>query len=318
MEPTIYKCKPESEWLPLVSIVIPTYNSAHYLEDAINSVTIQDYPQIELIVLDDGSTDNTESILRKYNDCLVWARHPNMGQALTLNKGWKMSKGSILSYLSADDVLLPTAVSTSVKYLRANPETVLTYCDFNLIDQKSRIIRQVSSPSFSYHDLVVKQICQPGPGVFFRRKTFETVGGWDGSFRQMPDFEYWLRLGLAGQFLRIPEVLASFRVHDQSQTYARASEDRCNEPVKIISKFFEINDLTSDLAAAKEEALANAYLFSAQLHWRSGRCRKAIAAVFNTFRLYPRTLLSLRTFRIINNALFNRAAHKLLRILKGA
>ena len=110
---------------PLVSIVIPAYNHATYLDEAIQSILKQDYPNIELIVLDDGSTDNTRAVLAKYAGMFHWETHKNMGQANTLNKGWQMSKGEVLSYLSADDVLLPHAVSTSMKYLRG--DVVLTY-----------------------------------------------------------------------------------------------------------------------------------------------------------------------------------------------
>ena len=102
---------------PLVSIVIPCYNQGHYLRQAIDSALSQDYPGIELIVLDDGSTDGTQALLASYPDRFYRESHANMGQAGTLNKGWRMSKGEILSYLSADDFLLPGAVRRSVEAL---------------------------------------------------------------------------------------------------------------------------------------------------------------------------------------------------------
>jgi glycosyltransferase involved in cell wall biosynthesis len=122
--------------LPKVSIVIPAYNHANYLDAAIQSVLKQDYPNIELIVLDDGSTDNTHQVLESYGNQFYWETQKNMGQANTLNKGWRMAKGDILAYLSADDVLLPQATSDSVKCLLANPRSVLCYGDFELIDSQ--------------------------------------------------------------------------------------------------------------------------------------------------------------------------------------
>src|SRR5882762_7034204 len=116
---------------PLVSIVVPCYNQADYLEQAIKSVLSQDYPGIELIVLDDGSTDDTRAVLALYAGKFHYETHANIGQARTLNKGWGMSKGRFLSYLAADDFLLPGAVRTSVEKLIADPKIVLTYCDFN-------------------------------------------------------------------------------------------------------------------------------------------------------------------------------------------
>ena len=127
----------------------------------------QDYPRIELIVLDDGSTDDTQAVLAAYSGRFHSESHSNRGQAATLNKGWGMSRGEVLSYLAADDFLLPGAVRTSVEKLRERPEIVLTYCDFNIVDQTSRVLRQVRPPDFSYRDLAVTIICQPGPGVCF-------------------------------------------------------------------------------------------------------------------------------------------------------
>lgn len=301
-----------NQYMPLVSIVIPAYNHANYLDEAIQSVLKQDYPNIELIVLDDGSTDNTRKVLEKYADAFRWETHKNMGQANTLNKGWKMSKGEVLSYLSADDILLPHAVSTSIKYLRDN--TVLTYCDFNLIDPDSKIIRRVLAPEFNYFDMFTKYICHPGPGVFMTRSAFERAGLWDSSLRQMPDYDYWLRLGLVGSFKRIPEVLAAFRVHEESQTYAKATERKADEPVNIIRRFIATQELPPELKEHSDEALGNAYLISAQLHIRSHRFARGIKNLKASFSLYPRIFLKLRTYRVLFNSMFNHFMHKLGRL----
>jgi glycosyltransferase involved in cell wall biosynthesis len=132
-----------SEDTPLVSVVVPAYNQADYLAAAIESVLSQDYPAVELIVLNDGSTDATREVLQHYAGRFYFESHTNIGQAATLNKGWRMAKGGILSYLAADDTLAPHAVSASVRALLAHPDVVMTYGDFNLIDPSSRFIRRV-------------------------------------------------------------------------------------------------------------------------------------------------------------------------------
>ena len=114
-------------------------------------------------------------------------------------------------------------------------------------------------------------ICPPGPGPVFRRSTFEQAGLWDAKYGQMPDYDYWLRLGLEGEFVRIPQVLANFRVHELSQTFSQASQDRAEEPVRIIQGFFENPAVPADLRGLRAQALSRAYLVSAQLHVRSGR-----------------------------------------------
>ncbi|HPL67570.1 MAG TPA: glycosyltransferase family 2 protein [Smithellaceae bacterium] len=295
----------------LVSIVIPAYNAVPYLRESIDSVLSQDYPNVELLVLDDGSKDNTRDILRGYGNRFSWESHANMGQSATINKGWRMAKGEIWSYLSADDVLAPDAVRKAVPYLTDG--IVLAYGDFNLIDSSSKYIRRVKAPDFNYQDMFSRLICHPGPGVFMKRQAVEDAGFWDVVYRQMPDYDLWLRLGLQGRFIRVPEVLASFRIHEQSQTFAVVDEKRAMEPVRIVSRFIETQTLPADLLPLTTTALSNAWLTTAQLHIRSGRFLKGVQALQQAFELQPQNFLHLRTLRILFNSLFNRTLHRLIR-----
>lgn len=282
---------------------------------AIQSVLYQDYNNIELIVIDDGSTDNTSKILNKYTGQFYWERQSNIGQAETLNKGWQISKGSILSYLSADDILSKSAVSTSIKYLEDAPDAVLTYCDFNLIDNRNSYIRKVIAPEFDYENMVVEQSCPPGPGVFFRREAFCAAGLWDGGFKQIPDYEYWLRLGLFGGFKKIPTVLASFRVHPRSMTFSKADLSRAKEPVKAIQKYFMRSDVPLHLREKEKEALSNANLTTAQLHLRSGRYRLGYYYLKKSFYLNPKIFMKMKSVRRIVSGFLNRPTYKLIFLL---
>lgn len=295
---------------PLVSVVIPTYNYARYLDEAIKSVLSQSYETLELIVLDDGSTDETRRVLQKYTDLLYWETHQNMGQAATLNKGWSMSKGQILAYLSPDDVFLPDVVATSVRYLQANPDVVMTYCDYYLIDASSKFLRRVNAPEFDYWEMVTRYVCPPGPGAFIRRGPAEAAGAWNKSFRLSPDYDYWLRLGLQGDFLRIPEALAGFRVHDLSQSFATADERKSDEYIEVISGFYKSQRVPPEVLAAKDEALSNAHIVSARSHLRSGRYAKGLSRLREGVSLYPRNLFSARTFKLVGHGLLNHRRYK--------
>lgn len=297
---------------PLVSIVIPAYNHARYLREAIISVLDQTYPHIELIVLNDGSTDETDNILKEYSDKFYWESQPNMGQSRTLNKGWVMAKGELLSYLSADDILLPDAVCEAVKCLHENPDAVLVYGDFKLIDPSSSTIRTVITQDFDYKKMLAEVICQPGPGVMFRKSAFEAAGLWDSELRQMPDYEYWLRLGLSGDFVRIPKVLACFRIHDSSQSFSQTSVERSDEPVRIIQKYFDSTDIPNELSLLRNRALGSAFMVSSQLHIRSGRYTKGFYYFWQSLLLYPPNILKINMGRRILNAFFNRIGHRLL------
>ena len=304
--------------LPLVSIVVPSYNHARHLGAAIDSVLAQDYPRIELIVIDDGSTDNSREVLERYGGRFQWAVQANAGQAATLNRGWSQARGEILSYLSADDRLLPHAVSSAVARLQGEPHAIMAYGDFNLVDEHGRIIRSVQAPDFSYFDLVVRTVCAPGPGVFFRRRGYEATGGWNPAFRQWPDYEFWLRLGLQGAFMRVPHVLAEFRVHDASQTFARPPFDRAEEPVRALSEYYTRGAaLPADIQAAKRRALSSAYLASAQLHFRSARPAVALARLASAVRLHWKTALSPRALWLCLHGLLARPAMRLRLKLTG-
>jgi glycosyltransferase involved in cell wall biosynthesis len=291
---------------PLVSVVIPVYNGGKYINEAIDSILGQDYPRVELFVLDDGSTDDTLERIKRYDGRFYWETHPNRGQANTLNRGWQIAKGEILSYLGADDALLPGAVSTSVRYLLENEDVVLTYCDYYLMDTYSDIVRRVYAPEFNYHDMVVRINCSPGPGVFFRRDVLQTAGLWDPHLRQMPDYDYWIRLGLVGSFKRIPEPLAKFRVHENSQSYAESDEQKSEEIIHVMNSYFQLPGIPRHIMEAKDEALSKANIIAARLHLRAGRYGEMFSHLRNAWRLRFLSLFSLQTFKLLGNGLLYR------------
>jgi glycosyltransferase involved in cell wall biosynthesis len=302
---------------PLVSIVIPVYNHAKYLSEAIDSILSQDYSNIELIVLNDGSTDNTVQVLEKYKGQFYSESHQNMGQANTLNKGWRMAKGDMLGYLSADDVLFPSAISECVDCLQNNYQAVLTYPDFQLIDSESRVIRRVIAPEYSYKEMVTNFNCAPGPGAIFRRDAYIKAGEWNPELRHSPDYEYWLRLGLYGSFEHLKKTLAAFRVHDDSQSFAPTSINRAEEAIRIIENYYRLPNLPKEIIAAKIHSIANANIVVAQLHLRSGRYKETIKRLLITIKLQVKVLFSMRALRMLANGLFNRLGHRLLWLIKN-
>ena len=142
---------------PLVSIVTPVYNQARYVEDTINSVLNQTYPQIEYIVINDGSTDESLSIIDRYRDRVRVVDQPNRGQAATLNRGWSESSGQIFGYLSSDDLLDPHCVERLVSVLLADARVVCAYPDCDLISPETVTLKRGVCRQFVLEELVIGQ-----------------------------------------------------------------------------------------------------------------------------------------------------------------
>ena len=251
---------PPAADLPLVSIVTPAYNRASYLDETIQSVLSQDYSRIEYIVLDDGSTDNTVEVLHKYDGKIIWESHPNMGEARTVNKGWSMSHGDLIAVVNSDDPLLPGAVGTAVSFMAAHPDVLVGYPDWDIIDARSNLVEHRRAPEYDYLYMVRHNRCLVGPGAFIRRRAFELTGMRDPSFKYVTDYEYWLRLGLYGEFARIPKTLATFRAHAGSASVSDAGRGMADEQVQVMKKFYQRPDLPLRVRKVRGEALCWAHV----------------------------------------------------------
>jgi glycosyltransferase involved in cell wall biosynthesis len=295
-----------------VSVVIPTYNQEPYLREAIDSVLAQDYPHVEIIVVDDGSTDGTKRVLESYGSRILWWSRENRGQSATLNEAWARASGDVLGYLSSDDRLAPSAVREAVETLQADPSVVVTYCDYELIDAQSRHIRTVSTRDFDYEQMIRDLECVVGPGAFFRRAVFRQTGGWSTDLRHSADFDYWLRAALLGRLQRIPAVLAGMRVHEQSQSFMPIDSQRSEEAVAIVDRLFERTDLPPHVRVHRDRAKAISCVRTARHHFRAGRYATGARWLARAGRVDPTSLFSYRTTRLLLNALINRSGHRML------
>lgn len=295
-----------------VSIVIPTYNHCDFVLKAIDSVNRQDFPNVEVIVVDDGSQDQTGVVLSSAVQNFKLLTQKNQGQAASLNSGWTLATGEILGYLSADDIVLPSVVSSAVKIFKEFPDVCVVYSDFELIDPNGVVVRYVRAADFSLERMVTEFECPPGPGALFRRSAFDAAGGWDVSLRRIPDFEFWLRMALQGKFVRIPRALAQWRVHEGSQTFSAIPSERADEPFRVMEKFFARSDLPEEIKSLSVRSKGMAYLISAQLHARSKRWGLAWSRFSVACRLRPTLLLKVSTWRIIANALLQQRLHRML------
>jgi len=262
--PLIERGSQEMRLTPLVSIITPAYNRAGFLRETIDSVLSQDYPRIEHIVLDDGSTDETPEVLLEYEGQITTVRHPNMGEARTVNRGIEISHGEIIVVVNSDDPLLPGAVSTAVAFLAEHPGILVAYPDWEEIDHGSNAVRHVAVPEHDYARMVRDHKCYIGPGAFIRRRGFDSAGVRNPKYQYTGDFEFWVRLGLYGPFARMPEALATWRTHPGSVSSTAQGKAMAREHVAMMKEYFSRSDVPGEIRALRRQAMASAHFKAAR------------------------------------------------------
>jgi len=203
--------------LPLVTVVTPCYNMGRFVQETIESVLSQDYPYVEYIVMDGGSTDRTVEVLDKYRGRLEYHSGPDGGAADAINRGFARSKGSILAYLNADDTYLPGAVSKAVEHLRAAPGIAMVYGNGYWVDEKGARLGAYPTKPFDAELLEHECfICQPA--AFWRREAFEAAGSLNPGLQYTFDYDLWIRMARQVRMERIEGFLATSRMHKENKT----------------------------------------------------------------------------------------------------
>ncbi len=212
--------------LPLVSIVTPSSNQAQFLEETICSVLQQDYPQLEYIIVDGGSSDGSLDIVRRYQDRLAWwVSEPDRGQTDAINKGFAHARGEILAWLNSDDVYLPGAVAQAVAYLQEHPEAGMVYGDANLVDETGGYLGRFPARQTDFRRLMRGSVHIPQQSAFFRAGLWRQVGPLDPTFYFAMDYDLWVRLAKISVLEYTPQLWSNFRLHGQGKT--AISDDRC-------------------------------------------------------------------------------------------
>lgn len=203
--------------LPFVSIVTPSFNQVEFLERTIQSVLSQDYPRIEYIVIDGGSTDGSVDVIKKYQDKIkVWVSEPDKGQTEAINKGFAKATGDILAWINSDDTYHPKAVGEAVKYLIENPNVAMVYADCNFIDEHDKVIGKFNAKQTNYKLLSEGFAHIPQQTMFFRKKYWSEL---DPSFYFAMDYDLWTRIAKQAEIKYLPgKVWANFRIHTSSKT----------------------------------------------------------------------------------------------------
>lgn len=205
--------------LPRISVITPSFNQAAYLRQTIDSVLAQAYPNLEHLVVDGGSTDGTLEILANCHDGLIWTSEPDEGQAQAINTGFRRATGELVAWLNSDDIYLPAVLPRVADFFQTHPAIDLIYGDYQLIDDRGRLLLRKREIPFDYNILLYGLDYISQPTVFFRRRVLDKFGYLDESLHYGLDWEYWLRIASGGgQFAHLPYFLAATRVHANAKT----------------------------------------------------------------------------------------------------
>jgi glycosyltransferase involved in cell wall biosynthesis len=255
------------------SVITPSYGQGDFIEQTIQSVLSQAEVDFEYMVCDGGSSDNTLTILRKYQSHLRWVSEPDGGQADAVNKGIRNTTGDIIAWINSDDVYYPLALSKVRHIFETFPDVRVIYGKANHIDQAGNIIRPYPTEAWNYKRLKeVCFICQPA--TFFRRQLVEDQGYLDTQLEFCMDYELWLRYGRHENFFYSPEVLAGSRLYPGTKTSKSQLE-----------LHFEINEMLRDKFTLSTEKWVFAYAAAAVEENDKSRDRHSFALVTQFHRL---------------------------------
>ena len=247
----------------LVTVVTPSYNQAAYLENCIRSVLAQNLSkengfQVEYLVVDGGSTDGSQDIIRRYEENLAWwVSETDAGQAEAINKGFLHSNGEIFAWLNSDDLYLPEAVAAAVKALQEDQHLGMVYGNAIAIDQHGNLLNRWNFGDWGLKDLMrFRVICQPA--VFIRRSVLEKCGLLDTSYHFMLDHLLWLQIARISTIKHIPKLWAAARMHPKAKNVS-TPEQFGEETLRILGWMKTLPDLAPLVSENQLRIEAGAY-----------------------------------------------------------
>ncbi len=277
---------------PRVSVILPTYNRAPLLATAMDSILLQTFRDFELIVVDDGSADHTEALVRRYQDAdgrVKYIRKENGGISSAMNAGLRAARGQLIARLDSDDRWLPELLEIEVSILDARPEIDLVYSKgqwalADLTPQSDTIGHALHFPEDALRSMLwADSTCNIT--VVVRRECFDRAGFYDETLSTSEDWDMWLRISLDSRFFFVDRVLAHVRSHEGSATGKTSLSFAAflKERNKVLDKFFARSDLPPRIAAMRNIAYRNLYIFIGNMWIGARRPRRALGSFVRAF-----------------------------------
>lgn len=275
--------------VPSVTLAMPSYNQDHFLEAAIQSVIRQNYPDLEFVVRDGGSTDGSVDIIRRYDDAVTdWVSQPDGGQTAAINSVWEQASGELFGWLNSDDILAPGALHSLAQAAQEHPEAVLFFGDCGIIDEAGEKVG-VKRMERMDAEALLKGKSFGQPSVFIRQEVVDRVGLLDASLTYAMDWSYFLKVLWAYSDSRIryvPEVLSCSREYEGTKSRT-GLDDKGNERRQKLREYVDMGVIPSRVLS---QGLAGTYWIQGANEFLVGHYLDAFRSGLKAIQLHPSSL----------------------------
>jgi glycosyltransferase involved in cell wall biosynthesis len=273
---------------PRVSIVTPSFNQGHFIEETIRSVLLQGYPDLEFVIMDGGSTDGTLDIIRKYEPWITqWVSQPDGGQTRAINHGWSRTTGPILAYVNSDDCYLPGAVAAAALEFCRAPSLAMVYGTASLVDESGSEVGRWEARPFDLKVMLTSGSIVPQPATFFAREAVSSLGMLNERRRMIMDYELCTLIGMHYPTACVPDTFARFRTHPHSKTWLYF-EITTQELLDFLSHLSASPPARRDWKAIRRSTLSRIHYECAKEYVGHGQAGlKSLRQLLTSFRLQP-------------------------------